>query len=111
MGAFTVSITHLEGEETPLTREREESWDEHWRTVNQRFEESLAFDPNWGPYLSGKMVHILDGNNRHRAWMDCISTGEFSLGCYNFLCFFVLPNFVFYYRVSRGFVHALLCSL
>ena len=111
MGAFTVSIMDLEGEETPLTQERDESWDEHWRTVNQQFEESLALDPDWGPYLSGKMVHILDGNNRHNAWMDCISTGEFSLGCYSFLCFFALPNFLFYYRVSRGFVHALLRSL
>lgn len=79
MGAFTVSIMDLEGEETPLTQEREESWDEHWRTVNQQFEESLSLDPEWGPYLSRKMVHILDGNNRHNAWMECISTGEFSL--------------------------------
>lgn len=57
------------------------------------------------------MVHILDGNNRHNAWMDYISIGEFSLGCYSFLCFFTLPNFLFYYKVSRGFVHALLRSL
>ncbi|KAI5059044.1 hypothetical protein GOP47_0025363 [Adiantum capillus-veneris] len=69
----------LEGEETPLTLEREESWDEHWRTVNQRFEEYLALDPDWGPYLSRKVVHILDGNNRHNAWMDCISTGDLSM--------------------------------
>ena len=111
MGAFTISIMELEGEETPLTQEREESWDEHWRIVNQQFEESLALDPDWGPYLSQKLVHILDGNNRHNAWMDCISTFEFSSGCYDFFCFFVLPNFLFYYRFSTGFFHALLCSL
>ena len=61
---FTVSIIDLELEETPLTQERIDYLDECWKIVNQRFDESLQIEPEWGLYLSGKMVHILDGNNR-----------------------------------------------
>lgn len=50
MGDFIVSIMDLEGEETTLTQEREESWDEHWRNVNQQFEEALALEQKNGAY-------------------------------------------------------------
>ncbi|KAI5067571.1 hypothetical protein GOP47_0018099 [Adiantum capillus-veneris] len=34
-----------------------------------------VFETEWGPYLKGKMVHVLDGNNRLHAWMECIRQG------------------------------------
>ncbi|KAI5065026.1 hypothetical protein GOP47_0019721 [Adiantum capillus-veneris] len=74
-GAFTVSIIDLEGEETPITQERIDSWDDCWKTINERFERSLDLETEWGPYLKGKMVHVLDGNNRLHAWMECIRQG------------------------------------
>ncbi|KAI5067919.1 hypothetical protein GOP47_0016264 [Adiantum capillus-veneris] len=92
-GAFTVSIIDLEGEETPITQERIDSWDDCWKTINERFERSLDLETEWGPYLKGKMVHDLDGNNRLHAWMECIRQGfenDLSRHCsvvYHFLQF------------------------
>ena len=50
-GAFTVSVMDLDGEETPLTQDIIDSWDDHWRMVNDRFEQSLILESEWGSYL------------------------------------------------------------
>lgn len=50
--------------------------------MNEAFEESLTNFPEWGPYLKDKMIHILDGNNRSRTWMDMIAQGEGYLDCF-----------------------------
>lgn len=85
-GGFTVSILDLEGEETAVTEEHINSWSELWRQANNEFERILENLPDWGPYLKGKMLHILDGNNRYNAWMHCIAEGKFLcllVSCYD----------------------------
>lgn len=43
---------------------------------NDKYEENLSTNQEWGTYLRGKMVHTLDGNNRHAAFMSCIAEGK-----------------------------------
>ncbi|KAI5060842.1 hypothetical protein GOP47_0023347 [Adiantum capillus-veneris] len=64
-GYFTVNIYDLEGEQTLLIDAMHDSWDDGWKELNQRYEEELLQSEEWGPYLIGRMLHILDGNNRH----------------------------------------------
>lgn len=85
-----MSMFDLDGEETPLTEETTLSWSSTWRDVNGTFEESLRNMPEWGPFIQGKMIHVLDGNNRYKSWMDLIAQVEGDLKCfYLFIQFYV----------------------
>ncbi|MCO5580709.1 hypothetical protein L7F22_034579 [Adiantum nelumboides] len=77
-GAFIVSLIDLEGEETPITQERIDSWDDCWKTVNERMNDYAYVPTTFGGRLfqlrrlgEADKTTLLDGLAiEDRAWVE-----------------------------------------
>jgi hypothetical protein len=69
---FYVSFEGIDGCIVDVTLERTNSWDDHWKVVNDEFEEFLKSKPSLD-HLMGKMFHVWGGNRMLQAWFPYIN--------------------------------------
>lgn len=55
-----------------ISPEIKATWDSHWHSANEKFEEFLGSNPEYAGF-SGKMFFVWDGNHRLNAWWRFIS--------------------------------------
>lgn len=73
MSMFIVSIKGRYGEIKLATNEVIERWDPIWQQRNAEFESQLGEE--WKD-LSGKLLHVYDGNHRLKTWMKRVDDGK-----------------------------------
>lgn len=70
---FYLSLKNFAMEEATVTDGHRATWSPLWRKEDEEFEARLRSDPRLEKY-SDKFLYIWDGNHRHLAWMEAIST-------------------------------------
>jgi len=68
---FYVCFEGIDGCIVDVTPERTNSWNDHWKVVNDEFEQFLESKPSLH-HLMGKMFHVWDGNRMLQAWFPYI---------------------------------------
>jgi hypothetical protein len=70
--AFYISLYDDTENTQDVSSEIVDSWDAHWQSANERFEEFLLSRPEYSGFR-GKMFFVWDGNHRLNAWMRFIT--------------------------------------
>jgi hypothetical protein len=69
---FNFFLEGIDGCIVDVTLQRINNWDDHWKTVNDKFEEFLQSKP-FLHHIVGKMFHVWDGDHRLQAWFPYIN--------------------------------------